>query len=173
MRHMMSPTGVAVVLLLALVVDYTSIGPDSIRDRIAFLIGLPAIREGFAGGPLDTWTVGLASKGIDALKSAAHGSYIAGAATSVILSAAVGVLAMYTVGALLPSKLSRRLGRFATIRFRSSGLHHLNWHLWTCAALLGVLANLPQGGVGGTLRGSIDWLDAWVALLPSLLFGVK
>jgi hypothetical protein len=42
-----------VLLLLALVVDYMSVGPNSIRDRLAFLMGLVAVREGFNGSPLD------------------------------------------------------------------------------------------------------------------------
>jgi hypothetical protein len=59
----MSPTATALVLLLALVVDYMSVGPNSIRDRIAFLLAVPAIREGFNGSPLDGWTVDLLRSG--------------------------------------------------------------------------------------------------------------
>lgn len=173
MPHAMSPTGVAVLLLLALVVDYLSVGPDSIRDRLAFFLGLPAIREGFNGGPLDQWTVGALSSGIDALKQAAGGSYIAGAITSVVLGAGVGILAIYTVGALLPVKASKRLGRFAQISFPVSPMYRMNWRLWLCAALLGLLADLPQGSVGELLRGAIGWLTTWVAVIPNLLFGVN
>lgn len=174
MHHVMSPTGVAVLLLLALVVDYMSIGPNSLRDRIAFLLGLPAIREGFNGGPLDRWTVDKLSKGIDAMKHAAGNSYIAGAATSVLLSAAVGILAIYTVGALLPdhSKFTKRLGSFATIKFPTSPQYRMNWRLWLCAALLGMLADLPQGAVGSLLRSAVDGLTSIVAILPNFLFGV-
>src|SRR5690348_8491580 len=117
MHHFMSPTGVAVLLMLALVTDYLSVGPNSIRDRLAFLLALPAIREGFNDGPLDNWTVNALSKAIDGLKGAAHGSYIAGAVTSVVLGAGVGILAIYTLGALLPTKANKKLGRFAQITF--------------------------------------------------------
>lgn len=173
MNHMMSPTGVAVLILLALVVDYLSIGPDSIRDRIAFLIALPAIREGFNGGPLDQWTVGALSQGIAILLHTTGGAYIAGATVSVVLSAAVGILAIYAVGALLPVKLNKRLGRFAQLTFPTSAIYRMNWKLWLCAALLGMMADLPQGIVGTILRAVIDGLTSYVAILPNLLFGVS
>lgn len=171
MRHVMSPTGVAVLLLLALVVDYMSVGPNSIRDRLAFLMGLVAIRQGFDGSPLDRWTVGALSGAIDTLKGMAGGAYIAGAATQVVLSAAVGILAIYTVGALLPVKFAGRLGRFAGITFPDSAIHRINYKLWLMAVLLGLLADLPHGLVGGILQAAIAALTEVVQPLPNLLFG--
>ncbi len=173
MTHMMSPTGVAVVLLLALVVDYLSIGPNSIRDRLAFLLAVPAIREGFNDGPLDRFTVGFLSGVIDAAKHAAGASYIAGAITSVVLGAAVTCLAIYTIGALLPDKTSAKLGRFAAISFPTTPIHRINIKLWICAALLALLADLPQGWTGDAIRGAIDTLTGWVGILPNALFGVS
>jgi hypothetical protein len=171
MNHVMSPTGVAVLLLLALVVDYMSVGPNSIRDRIAFLMGLVAVREGFDGSPLDQWTVGALYSAIDTMKSMAGGAYIAGAATQVVLSAAVGILAIWTVGAMMPVKFSARMGRFATIAFKDSAMHRINWQLWTCAILLGLLADLPGGVVGGLLSGAIAALTEIFQPLPNFLFG--
>lgn len=173
MQHVMSPTGVAVLLLLALVVDYMSVGPNSIRDRLAFLMGVAAIREGFNGSPLDAWTVGALSRLIDTLKGMADGAYIAGAVTSVVLGAGVGVLAIYTVGALLPTKASKRLGRFASINFPTSGLHRINYQLWLLAALLGMLADLPGGMVGDMLTAAVDFLVTVNASIPFTLFGVS
>ncbi len=169
--HTISPTGVAVLLLLALVVDYMSFGPNSIRDRIAFLIGLPAIHAGFNGSPLDHWTVGALTGLINTAKSMTGGAYIAGFATQAVLSAAVGILAIYTVGALLPDKAAKRLGRFATISFKESGLHRINTHLWTLAILLGLLSDLPGGIVGQLLTSTITGLTHLEAPLPHFLFG--
>lgn len=172
MQHVMSPTGVVVLLMVALVVDYMSVGPDSFRDRLAFLLALPAIREGFNGSPLDRWTVDALSGGIDMLKEAASGAYVAGAITSFVLGAAIIVLAIYTVGALLPDKLSAKLGRFAAIRFPASAVHRINYKLWLCAALLGMLADLARGPMGEILRGAIDLVARFASLVPGL-FGVS
>lgn len=171
MQHVMTPTGVAVLLLLALVTDWLSVGPNSIRDRLAFLMGLAAIKEGFSGSPLAHWTVGALSNGIDALKHAAGGAYIAGAATQVVLAAGVGILAIYTVGALLPDRFANKMGRFAAITFPTSALHRLNYKLWILAALLGMLSDLPGGLVGSLVQSAVNADVHLAAPLPNLLFG--
>lgn len=171
MHHVMSPTEVGVLLLLALVVDYMSVGPNSIRDRLAFLMGLVAVREGFNGSELDRWTVDALSGLIDMLKNMAGGAYIAGAITQVVLSAAVGILAIWTVGALMPDKLATKLGRFAGIHFPDSAIHRINYKLWTCAILLGLLADLPGGVVGNLLSAAIAALTEVFQPLPNFLFG--
>lgn len=171
----MSATAVAVLLMLALVVDYMSIGPNSVRDRIAFLIALPAIRVGFGGGPLQKWTVGQLSGLIEALKHSAGGTYVAGVTTEVVIGAFVGILAVYTVGVLLPANkwAAGKFGDFSKFTFGKSAPKRLNGKLWASAILLGTLADLPAGFVGGLLRGAINFLTAVVAMLPNLLFGVR
>ena len=171
MNHIMSPTGVAVLLMLALVIDWMSFGPNSIRDRIAFCIAIVCFRQGFNGSSLDNWTVGGADQAINTLKGMAGGAYIAGAATQVVLSASVGVLAIYTVGCLLPVKASKRLGAFAQLTFPDSAAKRINTKLWVMAAVLGMLAELPGGLVGHLLTQAIDALTHLVAPLPNLLFG--
>lgn len=171
MRESLGPTGVAVLLMLALVVDYSSFGPDSLRDRLAFLLGLVAIRAGFNGSPLDNWTVGALADGIDTLKGMAGGAYIAGATTQVVLSALVGVLAIYTVGILLPEKASAKLGNFAKLKFPLSAQHRINYKLWLMALLLGLLGDLTGGFVGSVVNGGIGVLTELFQPLPNLLFG--
>jgi len=173
MNHAMSPTGVAVLLMLALVVDYLSVGPNSIRDRLAFFLGLAAIREGFNGSPLDNWTVGLLSGVIDQLKHSTGAAYIAGATTSAVIGAGIGVLAIYTVGALLPTKFSKKLGRFATIKFPTSAMHRINYKLWLCAALLGMLGDLSGGWVGDLVTQFTDADVHLCASIPFKIFGVS
>lgn len=171
MHTTISPSDVAVLFGLALVIDWMSVGPNSIRDRIAFLIGIVAIHWGFNDSPLDHWTVGAATSGINTLKGMAGNAYIAGAATQVVLSAAVGILAIYTVGALLPDKAQAKLGKFATISFPNSPMSRINIKLWVMAAILGMLGDLPGGIVGGILHGSINVLTGIEAPIPHLLFG--
>ncbi|WP_162959244.1 hypothetical protein [Micromonospora tulbaghiae] len=169
--HTMSPTAVAVLLLLALVVDYMSVGPNSIRDRVAFVLAVPAIREGFDGSPLDQWTVQTASAGIEQLLGATGGAYIAGASINVILGAGVGLLFLYVIGCMLPTKASKKLGRFATLTFPQSPLYRLNTRLWIAAILLGLMADLPGGTVGDLTRGCVDFVTGLVAGIPAWMFG--
>lgn len=169
--HHMSPTGTFVLLLLALVVDWMSVGPNSVRDRLAFFFAVVAIREGFDGSPLDRWTVGFLGGLIQHLLDATKGAYIAGAIVNVAVGATVGILWIYTVGCLLPVKASKKLGRFATLSFPQSPIHRLNLPLWLMAFLLGMLSDLPRGAVGSLTRGSIDLVTSLVSPLPAYLFG--
>lgn len=171
--HVMSPTAVAVLLLAALVVDFLSVGPNSIRDRLAFLMGMTAIRQGFDGSPLDRWTVQQLSAVIDAAKDGAKGAYIAGAITSQLLGACVLILAVFAIGCLMPDKFAGRLGRFAAISFPSSGVHRMNWKLWICAFFLGLMSDLPVGWGGDTLRMCVDFVGRIMAFIPNSIFGVS
>jgi hypothetical protein len=170
-QHSMSPTATALVLLLALVIDYMSVGPNSIRDRIAFLLAVPAVREGFNGSPLDGWTVDTLRQLIQSLLDATKGAYIAGASINLLIGGLVGILWIYTVGCLLPVKFSKKLGRFATLTFPQSALFRLNGKLWLAAILLGMLADLPRGIIGELTLGSVNFLTGIVAPLPAMLFG--
>ncbi len=171
MNNVMSPTGEAALLLLALVVDYMSWGPNSIRDRLPFLGAIVAFRQGFNGSELDKWTVNLAGDGIDMLKNMAGGAYIAGAATQVVVSVIVGVLAIYTVGCLLPVRSSSKLGDWAKFNFPNSPAKRINWKLWVMAAILGMTAELPGGFVGTVLTTAINGLTTVVTPLPNWFFG--
>jgi hypothetical protein len=170
-QHHMSPTATCILLLLALVVDWMSVGPNSIRDRVAFFFALAAVREGFNGSPLDQWTVGFLGGFIEQLLQSTGGAYIAGASVNVVLGAAVGLLWIYTVGCVLPVKASKKLGRFATLSFPQSPLYRLNAQMWVLAFLLGMLSDLPRGAVGSLTESSINFVTALVAPLPAYLFG--
>jgi hypothetical protein len=170
-QHHMSPTATCILLLLALVVDWMSVGPNSIRDRVAFFFALAAVREGFNGSPLDQWTVGFLGGVIDQLLQATGGAYIAGASVNAVVGAAVGILWIYTIGCVLPVKASKKLGRFATLSFPQSPLYRLNSQMWVLAFLLGMLSDLPGGAIGGLTEWSINFVTALVAPLPAYLFG--
>lgn len=169
--HTMSPTAVAILLLLALIVDYMSVGPNSLRDRLAFVMAIPAIREGFNESPLDRGTVDALGKVIRSLLDSTGGAYIAGASVNAIIGAGIGLLWIYAIGCMLPTKASKRLGRFATLAFPQSGLYRLNGRLWACAVLLGMMSDLPGGAVGDITRSLVDVATSLVAPLPAVLFG--
>jgi hypothetical protein len=170
-QHYMSPTAVCILLLLALVVDWMSVGPNSIRDRLAFFLSLAAVREGFNGSALDQWTVGLLGQFIQTLLDSTGRAYIAGASISGVVGVVIGILWIYTIGCLLPVKASKKLGRFATLAFQQSPLHRLNIQLWVMAFALGMMADLPQGAVGDMTEASVDFVTAIVSPLPEFLFG--
>lgn len=167
----MSPTTVAILLLLALLIDWMSVGPNSLRDRLAFVIAVPTVREGFDGSPLDQWTVETLSKVIQSLLDSTGGARIAGASINLLLGAGIGLLWIYALGCMLPVKFSKKLGRFATLSFPASGLRRLNAPLWIVAILLGLMSDLPGGLVGDIARSLIDVAATLVAPLPGLLFG--
>lgn len=171
--HIMTPTAVAVTLLLALLIDWSSFGPNSLRDRIAFCLATPAIREGFDGSPADEWTVGKLREGVQALLDSppVSGSYLAGASINTIIGALIGLTWLYAVLCLLPPKMSKKLGRAATLSFPPSAMFRLNLPLWSVAIVLGLMADLPAGMVGTLCRGSIDVLIAPTTWLVSTLFG--
>ena len=171
MDRAMTPTSVFIVLMLAFVVDYMSVGPDSLRDRVAFLLAIAGFRDGFDGSPADRWTVGRLSDGIGWLLKQADGAYIAGASINIIIGAGVGVLAIYAVGCLVPDKLSGKLGRWAALRFPKSNVYRINWKLWGIAFLLGVLADLGRGLVGELTDTAVVALTFFVAPIPIALFG--
>jgi hypothetical protein len=171
MQHHMSPTATCILLLLALVVDWMSVGPNSIRDRVAFFFALAAVREGFNGSPLDQWTVGFLGGFIEQLLASTGGARIAGASVNTGVGASVGILWIYTVGCVLPVKASKKLGRFATLSFPQSPLYRLNAQMWVLAFLLGMLSDLPGGAIGDLTEASIDFVTALVAPLPAYLFG--
>ncbi|TDC42102.1 hypothetical protein [Micromonospora sp. KC213] len=167
----MSPTAVAILLLLAIVVDYMSIGPNSIRDRLAFIMAVPAVKEGFDGSPADQKTVAALGGVVKSLLDSTGGAYIAGASVNTVLGVGIGLLWIYTIGCMLPVKTSKKLGRFATLTWPQSPLYRLNGKMWAVAILLGMMSDLPNGLIGDATRTLLDIVTGLVAPLPALLFG--
>jgi len=169
----LSPTGCAIALILAFVIDYMSAGPDSLRDRIAFLFALAGFRDGFDGSPLDRWTVQRASDGIGWLLEQTGDAYIAGASANAIVGAGVGALALYVVGCMLPARASKKLGRLAAINFPRSPAFRINWKLWVAAFLLGILAELGKGLIAGWVETAVTWTTVLADVAIGLLFGAS
>lgn len=169
----MTPTGTAVLLLMAIAVDYVSIGPNWFRDRLAFLMAIAAVYEGFNGSQLDAWTLArltdLIQFGLDQAKDS--GAYIGAALAAPIVGVLVGCVWLYGLGALLPQKASKKLGRFASVNFPPSGIWAINYKLWAVAILLGLLGDVPLGWVGSLTEGTNEFLAVLFAPLPGILLG--
>lgn len=167
----MTPTSVAIVLVLAFVVDYMSVGPDSLRDRLAFLLALAGFRDGFNESPADAWTVEKLHDGIGWLLDQTNGAYIAGASINTLVGALVGCLALFAVGCVIPDRFAGKLGRFAALKFPTSAARRINYKLWALAFLLGVLADLGRGIIGEATESTVVALTYFVAPIPLALFG--
>lgn len=179
----LSPTGVFALLFVALYIDWIRLGPDAIRDRIAFLLGVVAIRVGWDGSPIDQWTVGQLSDWIDAVKHTGN-AYVGAAATADIIGILVSGLGVYCLGVLAPSRCSRWAGPWATAAFGGGGragkggggrlgsVLRLNPRLWLCALGLGMFADLSGGAIGSVLEFLITTTERVASPLPNWLFGV-
>jgi hypothetical protein len=169
----MTPTGTAVLLLMAIAVDYVSIGPNWFRDRLAFLMAIAAVYEGFNGSQLDAWTLArltdLIHFGLDQAQNS--GAYIGAALATPVVGVLIGCVWLYGLGALLPQKASKKLGRFASVNFPPSGIWAINYKLWAVAILLGLLGDVPLGWVGSLTGGTNEFLASLFAPLPGILLG--
>lgn len=175
-ERVMTPTGVAALLVFGFIIDYFSIGPAWLQVRLTFIAAVTGFRQGFDAGPLDTWTV---ERGIDVIRIAldqAKGSYIAGAVPLSLLGVAVGVLSIYTLGLMLPAKpakLVKILGRFITTGFKETGFRKVSWIVWGLALPLALLAELPQGWIGWVTTFAVDGIYAAIGSpVPKAIFGV-
>jgi hypothetical protein len=179
----MSGTAVFALLLTALLVDYSSFGPDSIRDRLAFLMALGAWRVGWNDSALDRYTVDTISAWIEQAKHTGN-THLAAARTGDIIGVAVCLLAMYCAGCLMPTRAQSRLGRYALLAFTAAATrgggggggpaarYRLNWRLQGCACALGMLSDLGGGLIGGATKQFIAMDVQIFAPVPGWLFGV-
>lgn len=172
MRGYMSPTSVAALLLLAFVIDYLSVGPDSFRDRLASAMAVVGFNQGFDDSPADGWTLNLLVSTIDSLKDRAEGAYIASAVSVQLVGVGITLLWLYYLGCLMPDKMSKKLGRLAAMRLPATGVKRVNWKLWGVAFLLGIFCDLPQGWGGEAVRFFVVTLTGLLAPVPQLIFGI-
>lgn len=173
-HHAMSPAGVAAVLLASLALDWIAIGPDNVRDRIAFFGYLAAAREGFAGSSIDQWTIQQVQQLIDQLKASTH-AYIWGMTAQQLLGVLIGAFAVYVLGCLLPQRLPKGMAKWvgpvARLKFPTVGAKGINWRLLSMAAVLGVFGGLAHGLIGSAVGACINFVIVVIAPLPALLFG--
>jgi hypothetical protein len=169
--HYMTATGVYVMLLLGFVIDYWSIGPNSIRDRLAFLIYLACFREGFNGSEIDRALVELFGGVIDKTKDWARDAYIADADTRIVIGASVSVIAIYCVGCLLPDVWAQHMGRYAAMAFTVRSRSRINWRLLSCAIVIGLMVDLSKGMLGGLFNMLVQLDVELISELPDILFG--
>ncbi|GIJ51338.1 hypothetical protein Val02_82240 [Virgisporangium aliadipatigenens] len=186
----MSPNSIFALLFMALMIDWLSIGPDDWRDRLAFCLGMPAIRAGWDGSPADRATIDLISTWVEEIKKTGNAT-LAQTSTASVISVLAAALAIYCFGVLAPAKWSNKLGKLALATFRGkSGAaaaggppvagprvggkgRQLNPKLWACAYLIAITVELTGGLVGMAAQGSVSALTKVVGFVPGLVFGVS
>lgn len=194
-HHAMPATSCVVLLIVALVVDLMSVGPGSIRDRVSFLIAVPALYAGWAGEPLAIWVntqlAALTGMGLKASGS----NYVAAASPTIIVSCLVAAAFIYAIGAVIPRRTQRWVGpiaRFDLARGKAKvsaegktkgkvtpggGVGdapagaRLNMKLWGLALFLALTADLPQGAIGQAISAVIGALISATSGLPTYLIG--
>lgn len=200
MYHHATPPEVCVVLLLiALTVDLLSVGPGSVRDRIAFLIALPALYAGWAGEPLALWVTSQLTALTGIALTSSGSAYVASASPAYVVSALVAAAWVYAVGAVLPRRAQRWVGPIARFDLRrgkasmSAGTDggktgkgkltpgggvgdapkgaRLNVKLWVLAFVLALVSDLPQGAIGIAIGWMLGALITLTAGLPAWLIG--
>ena len=159
------------LIAIALSIDYMSIGPDSLRDKIAFAIALPAIYGGWDGSTLDT-------KITDGIQQAIQsGLRSTGTTHSTAQMAQAGMrclvffVLVYAIGALMPEKWSKKCGRWAQINFKAGSSDRLNKKLWGCAIVLGLLGGQLGGLSGSVLKNFLSFMTGATVGLPAALIG--
>jgi hypothetical protein len=156
---------------LAFVVDYLSIGPDSWRDRFAFMILLPSIYAGWADSGLHKGLKKLISdttaSGVKATGSTEDPAAMGEAAVKFL----VLLVLIYTLGCMAPAKWQQKCGRWAALSFKTKAKARMNIKLWACAIILGVLGSVLGGLSGQVLTTALDLSAHITAGLPAMLVG--
>lgn len=188
--HYMSPLGVFTLLLLALIIDYTSAGPDSIRDIVAFTMALPAIADGWSGQWLAKWTVGWLGGVLETGMKHSGSEYMATISGAGMIGVMLGLLVFFATFCIIPAKIGAKfkVGKLSGLTFRSvkfgkkkggiedvadegASKRRLCFPLWACAIILGLLWPLAMGWAGDILQFEINSF-AWVwKPIPNKLFG--
>jgi hypothetical protein len=180
-HHVLTPAGTVAALVLALAVDYFSFGPSSWRDRLAWPLYFVAVAEAFGGSLAANRIFVALNRGIGPALEMTH-TYIATAQPSVVAGMLCGLVAIYTVGVLAPSKAQRWLGKLATMSFgnpfgggkaggvgKAGGGSRLNPWVISSAAILGIMHPYMGGALGWLVRwtlailaGPVNWAITWL-----------
>jgi len=156
-----------VILAVALVIDATSAGPQSIRDRVAFVLVLGAGRTVFDGSATDQALENHLRQALHWAATAQPDPRLSWGIQN-LTDAVVLCLVVLAIGALAPVR-SSWLGGLSRITLETRG--RVNWRLWSLALLLGCLSDLSDGAVGATGRWMATASAAGGYVVGGFLFG--
>lgn len=162
MEHFLTPTATFMVLALAGMIDLWGVGPDSWRDRIAAMMYLAGIREGWNGGSWDEWTVDHLAKVIDIAKKGGN-AYLQGADTKLVLGGLVSIAFFYLLLSWLPNwrwitKHLTKFGGIATkLQLPKSPQFRVNFKMLALVVPVALMADLIPGNVGNFMNTTLDF----------------
>ncbi len=174
----LNASGVFMALLLALVLDWSAAGSDSLRDKMILVFGTPAIYSGWNGGPLDIWLVQKIEFLLNWLLAHSGALHFTGVVSSGVFSLVSGCLFVYAVFAVLPNRLKAAMGKRATWlgsavswKLPTAQAKRINWKLWTVAVSLGLFGDLARGAIGGPVVPTIEYAAEFTKFALSWAFG--
>lgn len=171
-HNAMPATSCVVLLIIALVIDLLSIGPGSIRDRVSFLIAIPALYAGWAGGALALW-INSSLESISAAGLKSSGSdYIASASPRIVVACAVAAAFIYAVAAVIPQRAQKWVGPIARVdlargKGRGGGRPSAPGKAVSITSVKpgASSAVTPGGGIGDAPRGARLNIKLWALAL--------
>ena len=173
----LNASGVFMALLLALILDYSAAGSDSLRDKTILVFGTPAVYCGWNGGPFDIWVVEKISDGMDWLLSHSGALHFAGVSSVRVIGMVSGCLFVYALFALLPNIVKAAMGKKAPWLGKAvswklpHGTGRINWKLWAVAVSLGLFGDLARGAIGGPVVPTIEYAARFANWFLSWAFG--
>jgi hypothetical protein len=166
----MSSVGAFVLLAGAMVANYLVIGPKWLHNRAVFCMAVTGGSIALQGTWLDDWTGNLVKRvlayGIDAvddptiLIDLSDGPKPNPAEVpNQILGLVVFLLVVYSLFALLPDKIGKKIGKKVDIfNFPESKGGGLNVVVWAVAMSLALLCDVPSGSFGDLNSAYVDFL---------------
>lgn len=163
-NHYMSPALTCMAVAAALFLDWFGAGADSWKDRVAGMLYLAGIREGWNGGALDRWTVERCSWFIEIAKDTGN-AHIKDADTSQILGGLLAILMVYFLAAWLPNwkaltKIFGKYGRvfapITTLSLPKTGGSRINVKMLLMVVPLALMADLIPGRSGQFVNWCLD-----------------
>lgn len=160
------------LLLLALTIDYMSIGPTNARDIFAFFLELPCIHYGWNGSTPDVKLTAFLNSGVGQILqslgvngSSADIAQMTRAGVKVVIFAVM----LYVIGSIVPAKYSAKAGSWAKLSFKCNS--RINWKLTSCAIFLGLCGDQLGGLAGAVFMTTVSCVTGVTVGLPELLVG--
>lgn len=152
-NHYMSPALTFISVAAAILLDWFGVGPDSWKDRVASLLYLAGIREGWNGGAIDNWLCEKCSWVIDITKSTGN-AHLRDADTAQIIGGLLALLMAYFLLAWFPNWrwIYKTFGKWISwtskINLPKSSAGRINVKVILMCVPLGLMSDLIPGWSG-------------------------